>query len=328
MHYLVVGGAGFVGSHTVLALLDQGHEVSVLDNLSTGHRHAVPAQADFYDVDLFDRDKLNTILGLRKWDGVLHFAALSIVGDSMRHPFHYMRYNYDTSLNLIEACVTHDVEKICFSSTAALFGGFERDKPITEDAPILPSSPYGQSKASVERLLHWADRAFGLRSACLRYFNAAGSDLKGRAGEDHRPETHLIPRAIDALLRRQPPLKLFGTDYPTRDGTCIRDYIHVADLAQAHIKALEVLDKQSVAYNLGTGHGFSNLEVIKTIEHVSGETLPWEKSSRREGDPATLVADSQKLQNETGWKPQFGDLETIVRSALHWRMKHPHGYGT
>ncbi|WP_215751218.1 MULTISPECIES: UDP-glucose 4-epimerase GalE [unclassified Gluconobacter] len=326
MRYLVTGGAGFVGSHVVLALLDAGHEVVVLDNLSTGYRAAVPVGVAFHKVDLLDYQATAEVVAQGPWDGVLHFAALSLVGDSMREPLHYLRQNYLTALNLVQTCVEQGVKKIVFSSTAALFGGPERLDPIPETAPVQPGSPYGESKFMIERVLHWADSIYGLRSACLRYFNAAGADPEGRAGEDHRPETHLIPLTIDAALGRRPALKLFGTDYPTRDGSCIRDYIHVTDLADAHVRALGQIDHRSVTYNIGNGQGYSNLEVIRSVERVSGRKVPWEAAPRREGDPSLLVADSTTLRKETGWEPRFGGLDRIVETALRWRESHPNGY--
>jgi len=244
----------------------------------------------------------------------------------MVEPYHYLRQNTLTSLNLIEACAKHGVRKFVFSSTAALFGGEERSLPIDDTAPIDPGSPYGESKFFIERALLWADRIHGMRYACLRYFNAAGADQKGRLGEDHRPETHLIPLTIDAMLGRRPSLKLFGNDYATPDGTCIRDYIHVADLADAHIRSISRMDQGSVTYNLGNGTGFSILEVIRSVERVSGKNVPWDYAPRREGDPAILVADSTRIREETGWTPAFADLDTIVSTAMNWRIAHPDGY--
>ncbi|AFW00698.1 UDP-glucose 4-epimerase GalE [Gluconobacter oxydans] len=327
MRYLVTGGAGFVGSHVVLALLDQGHEVAVLDNLSTGHQAAIPESVLFYNVDLMDYQATKNVVSQGIWDGVLHFAALSLVGDSMREPFHCLRQNYLTGLNIVQACSEVGIKKFVFSSTAALFGGPERPDPISETAEIQPGSPYGESKFLIERILQWANSVYGLKSACLRYFNAAGADLAGRAGEDHRPETHLIPLTIDAALGRRPALKLFGTDYPTPDGSCVRDYIHVADLADAHIRALEQIETRSVAYNIGNGRGYSNLEIIQSVERVSGRQVPWEAAPRRQGDPAVLVADLTTLQRETGWTPKFGKLDQIVETAFRWREAHPNGYG-
>lgn len=327
MRCLVTGGAGFVGSHVALSLLDAGHEVVILDNLSTGHRAAVPPGARFVQGDLADAGSTDRVVAEGKWDAVLHFAALSLVGASMVEPYHYLRLNTLTSLNLIEACARHGVERFVFSSTAALFGGEDRPPPITDDARIDPGSPYGESKFFIERALLWADRIHGMRHACLRYFNAAGADPQGRLGEDHRPETHLIPLTIDATLGRRPALKLFGNDYPTPDGTCIRDYIHVADLADAHIRAIGQLGDRSVTYNLGNGQGFSNLEVIQSVERVSGRAVPWDWAPRREGDPSVLVADSSRIRQDTGWTPRFADLETIIETAYCWRVAHPEGYG-
>nr|WP_217428961.1 UDP-glucose 4-epimerase GalE [Acetobacter syzygii] len=323
---MVTGGAGFVGSHVVLALLDAGHDVAVLDNFSTGHRAAVPEGVPVYHVDLMDDQATANVLGDKPWDGVLHFASLSLVGASMADSFHYLRQNYVTGLNLVQACAAHGVKKIVFSSTAALFGGPERAEPIPETALVQPDSPYGESKFMVERILHWADRLYGVKSACLRYFNAAGADPHGRAGEDHRPETHLIPLAIDVALGRRSALRLFGTDYPTHDGSCIRDYIHVTDLADAHIRVLDQIGARSVVYNLGNGRGYSNLEVIQSVERVSGCKVAWEKAGRRPGDAAVLVADSTSLRQDTGWTPQWSTLDKIVETTLQWRKNNPEGY--
>nr|WP_301273245.1 UDP-glucose 4-epimerase GalE [Acetobacter okinawensis] len=323
---MVTGGAGFVGSHTVLALLDAGHEVAVLDNFSTGHRAAVPPGVQVYEVDLLDREATTAVIAGAHWDGVLHFAALSLVGASIAEPFYYLRQNYLTGLNLVQACAEQGVKKFVFSSTAALFGGPERPDPIPETAMIQPGSPYGESKFLIERALRWADSLYGVKSACLRYFNAAGADPLGRAGEDHRPETHLIPLTIDAALGRRPALKLFGTDYPTRDGSCIRDYIHVTDLADAHVRVLDHIEERSVVYNLGNGQGFSNMDVIQSVERVSGLSVPWEAAERRVGDPAILVADSTPLRQQTGWSPRWSALDTIVETAFQWRKNHPGGY--
>jgi UDP-glucose 4-epimerase len=322
--YLVTGGAGFVGSHVVLALLDQGHEVVVFDNLSQGHRAAVPAAATLIEGDLADARLLGAVLGDGRWDGVLHFAALSLVGESMQQPFRYLLENATNGIRLIQACVQHGIRRFVLSSTANLYGN-AGNEPIRETTPIDPGSPYGESKLMIEQALRWADTCCDLRSARLRYFNAAGADALGRAGEDHDPETHLIPIVIDATLGRRSEIAVFGTDYPTPDGTCIRDYIHVADLADAHIRALDPLDDRSVTYNLGTGRGNSVLEVIRSVERIGGQHVPVRFAGRRAGDPAMLVAASDLIQRETGWRPHYMALDDIVRTAWAWREAHPHG---
>jgi UDP-glucose 4-epimerase len=324
--FLVTGGAGYVGSHIVGALVDRGDRVVVLDNLRQGHRAAVPDGVPLVIADLADAAAVDAVLADGPWDGVLHFAALSLVGESMREPFRYLRENVLTGIVLIEACVRHNVRRFVLSSTAALFGTATA-ATLSEATPIDPGSPYGESKWMLERVLLWAERVHGLRSACLRYFNAAGADPAGRLGEDHRPETHLVPLVIDAALGRRPPLAVFGTDYDTPDGTCIRDYVHVTDLAAAHLLALEQLDGRSVVYNLGNGAGHSVLAVIASVERVTGLTVPWTASPRRPGDPPVLVASSDLIRRETGWSPQYADIDTIVRTAFAWRKAHPNGFG-
>jgi len=323
--YLVTGGAGFVGSHTVAALLDRGDEVVVLDSLSTGHRDAVLPGARLVVGDLEDGELVDELLAEQPWDAVLHFAALSLVGDSMREPFRYIATNVGTGVRLIESCVRHGVRRFVLSSTAALFGAGQ-DTPIDEDTPIDPGSPYGESKAMLERTLLWAERVHGLHSACLRYFNAAGADPAGRLGEDHLPETHLIPLVIDAALGRRAELTVFGRDYKTPDGTCIRDYVHVTDLADAHLAALKLLDGRSVRFNLGNGQGHSVLQVIEAVERVTGRRVPYRIADRRPGDPPRLVAAAGRIAREAGWQPRFADLDGIVRTAVAWREAHPHGY--
>ena len=324
--YLVTGGAGYVGSHMVQALCDGGHSVVVYDNLRQGHRDAVPTGVRLVEADIGNTVRLDQVLADGPWDAVFHFAALSLVGESMREPFTYLMENAAGGIRLIEACVHHGVKKFVLSSTAALFGNPERI-PIDENERVDPGSPYGESKLMIERTLHWADRIFGMHSACLRYFNAAGADPGGRLGEDHDPETHLIPLVIDAALGRRPEVAVFGHDYPTPDGTCIRDYIHVTDLAQAHLLALEQLENRSVTYNLGNGQGHSVMEVINMVEKVSGRPVPMRMAGRRAGDPAVLVAASDRLRRETGWRPKHHQLEDIVATALAWREAHPDGYG-
>ena len=323
--YLVTGGAGFVGSHVVAALLDRGDEVVVLDNLATGHRDAVLPGARLVVGDLEDAELVDELLAEQPWDAVLHFAALSLVGESMRDPFRYIAVNVGTGVRLIAACVRHGVRRFVLSSTAALFGAGQ-DAPIDEDTPYDPGSPYGESKAMLERTLVWAERVHGLRSACLRYFNAAGADPGARLGEDHRPETHLIPLVIDAALARRPELTVFGNDYPTPDGTCIRDYVHVTDLAAAHLAALPLLGERSVRFNLGNGQGHSVLQVIAAVERVTGRRVPHRVAARRAGDPPMLVAASGRIAQATGWQPRFAAIDEIVRTALAWRAAHPHGY--
>ena len=325
--YLVTGGAGYVGSHTVLALLDAGHEVTVYDNMRQGHREAVPDAVRLIEADIANTRRLDLVLGEARWDAVFHFAALSLVGESMQNPFLYLMENAVGGMRLIEACVHAGIRRFVLSSTANLFGNPQRI-PIDEEERIDPGSPYGESKLMIEQTLRWAGRIHGLNSACLRYFNAAGADPAGRAGEDHNPETHLIPLVIDAALGRRPEIAVFGSDYGTADGTCVRDYIHVSDLADAHLLALAQLDDRSVTYNLGNGAGHSVLEVIRSVERVSGRRVPVRMADRRPGDPAALVAASGKLRRETGWTPRFTELDRIVETALAWREAHPHGYAS
>ena len=324
--FLVTGGAGFVGGHMVAALRDIGEDVTVLDNLNTGHRASVPAGTPLIEGDIGDTALLDTILADGPWNGVFHFASLTQVGESMRMPLRYLIENAAKSMTLIDACVRHGVDRMVISSTAALFNATD-DRPIPEDAPIDPQSPYGESKYMLERALYWAGLAHGLRHARLRYFNAAGADPAGRLGEDHRPESHLIPLVIDAALGRRPPLEVYGGDYPTADGTCVRDYVHVTDLAAAHLLALSRLDEdESVTWNLGCGAGHSVLDVIRAVERVSGRTVAYRMANRRSGDAAMLVASSDRAR-AAGWRPRHEALDDIVRTAYAWRESHPHGYG-
>lgn len=325
--YLVTGGAGYVGSHTVLAMLDRGDEVVVIDDLSKGHIQALPAGARLVAGRCEDPVVLAEAFARGPFDAVFHFAALSLVGDSMRRPMRYLAENLTSTLAVAEAAVAAGCLRFVLSSTAALFG-FPDRIPIDEEQTLGPVSPYGESKLFCERALDWADRVHGLRFASLRYFNAAGADPQGRAGEDHEPETHLIPLAIDAALGLRGPLTVFGTDYATPDGTGVRDYVHVSDLAEAHLRVLPLLEGASRRYNLGNGRGYSVQEVMDTVRRVTGRPVPHTLGPRREGDPAVLVASSAKLRKETGWTPRFPDLEEIVRTAHAWRAMHPQGYRT
>jgi UDP-glucose 4-epimerase len=323
--YLVTGGAGYVGSHTVLALLDRGDEVVVLDDLSKGHRAAVPASARLVTGRCDDPEAVEAAFALGPFDAVLHFAALSLVGESMREPMRYIGENLANVTVVAGAAAKAGCRRFVLSSTAALFGFPERI-PIDEEQRLEPVSAYGESKLLCERALAWAERVHGMRFAALRYFNAAGADPDGRAGEDHDPETHLVPLAIGAALGTRAPLTVFGTDYDTPDGTCIRDYVHATDLADAHLRVLPLLDHRSVRYNLGNGTGYSVKQVLETVAAIGGRKVPHEFGPRREGDPASLVASSARLRADTGWEPRFPALRDIVRTAWAWHAAHPQGY--
>lgn len=325
--YLVTGGAGYVGSHVVLALKRRGDEVVVIDNLRQGHRAAIPDGVELVEIDLANRAALAEVFAGWRFDGVLHFAALSLVGESMRDPMLYIGENLSNTVLLADAAIKAGCLRFVLSSTAALFGYPERT-PIDEYSRLDPVSAYGESKLMAERALEWADRIHALRSASLRYFNAAGADPAGHIGEDHEPETHLIPLAIKAVLGLAPPLTVFGTDYPTPDGTCIRDYVHVSDLADAHLRVLDHLKQgRSCRYNIGGGNGYSVREVMQAVERVGGRPVPHVLGPRRPGDPAILVASSQRLRDETGWEPRFSTLDNIVQTAWNWHSNHPRGFG-
>jgi UDP-glucose 4-epimerase len=325
--YLVTGGAGYVGSHVVLALLERGDEVVVFDNLRKGHRLAVLPGAELVVGDLADRRLLRDVMASWRFDGILHFAAISLVDESMREPLRYIAENVGNTLALADEAVKAGVKRFVLSSTAALFGNPE-SIPIGEDERKEPVSPYGESKLMAERALEWADRVHGLRSASLRYFNAAGADPGGRLGEDHNPETHLIPNAVNAALGLGPPLAIFGTDYNTPDGTAIRDYVHVTDLADAHLRVLDRLkDGPSCRYNVGSGTGASVLEVIAAVERAANCPVPHVLGPRRAGDPPILIASNDRLRRETGWAPRLGALDDIVSTAYAWRARNPAGYG-
>jgi UDP-glucose 4-epimerase len=321
---LVTGGAGYIGSVVVAQLLERGYEPIVFDNLSHGHRAALAAGAKLVVGDIADRAALDHVLSEYQPKAAMHFAAFIEAGESMQLPEKYFRNNTANALTLLEALLAHDVQRFVFSSTAALYGTPEKT-PIEENAPLHPTNAYGESKLLVEQMLDWLQRIHGLRYACLRYFNAAGA--AGEQGEDHHPESHLIPLALQVALGTRKELAIFGTDYPTPDGTCVRDYVHVSDLATAHLLVLEALkQKERLVYNLGNGRGFSVREVIETVRRVTGHPIPAVESPRRAGDPAVLVASSEKIKKELGWAPKYAELESIVRSAWDWRRAHPKGY--
>ncbi|HQE98623.1 MAG TPA: UDP-glucose 4-epimerase GalE [Anaerolineae bacterium] len=323
MKVLVTGGAGYIGSVVAEQLLAAGEDVVVFDNLSQGHRAAIPPEAIFVQGELADFDAVEALFKTQRPEAVMHFASNTLVGESMALPFKYLGDNVTNGLNLLQNAVTYGAQRFILSSTANLFDDPQRI-PIAETERIVPGSPYGESKHILERLLYWLDRVYGLRYATLRYFNAAGATAQ--RGEDHHPETHLIPLTLQVALGQRESIKVFGDDYPTPDGTCIRDYIHVSDLAQAHILALYALDKGSRRYNLGNGLGFSVMEVIQACRDVTGHPIPAEIVGRRAGDPAVLIAASDVLRAELGWEPHYPDIHQIVETAWAWHKTHPHGY--
>jgi UDP-glucose 4-epimerase len=323
MKILVTGGAGYIGSVVVEQLVEAGQSVVVFDNFSQGHRAAVHPEATCVEGDLSDRAAVDAAFAQHKPEAVMHFASHTLVGESMQNPFRYLGENITNGLNLLESSAQHSVRRFILSSTANLFDD-PQQIPIAESERIVPGSPYGESKYMLERMLYWLDRISGLRYAALRYFNAAGATQ--RYGEDHHPEMHLIPIVLEVALGKRESVTIFGDDYPTHDGTCVRDYIHVADLAQAHILALSALDKGSCIYNLGNGRGFSVKEVIETTREITGHPIPVKVGPRRPGDPPVLVAASQKIRDDLGWQPQFPTLRDIIQSAWDWRLKHPQGY--
>src|ERR1051326_4801821 len=321
MKLFVTGGAGYIGSICVEQLLDAGHEVTVFDNFSEGHRQAVESRAHFVEGDLGVRQDVLKALTESKAEAVLHFAAHALVGESMTNPSKYFRNNVGSGINLLDAMAAASVKRIIFSSTCATYGVPDR-MPMTEDLPQIPASPYGESKLMFERMLKWYDTIHGIKHINLRYFNAAGAT--GKFGEHHHIETHLIPNVLAVALGRKPNVEIYGTDYPTPDGTCIRDYIHIVDLAQAHVLALA--PGKVGFYNLGNGDGYSVRQVIQMCEKVSGKKIPAIEKPRRPGDPPKLVASAEKAIRELGWKPRFPQLEQIVSTAWEWHKQHPHGY--
>jgi UDP-glucose 4-epimerase len=324
MKVLVTGGAGYIGSVVVEQLVASGHGAVVYDNLSRGHRGAVIPEAELIVGDLTDREMLARAMGEAGIEAVVHMAASSQVGESVAQPSKYFQNNLVAGLTLLDSMLEAGVRKIVFSSTAATYGVPSR-LPIAEDAPQIPTNPYGETKLAFERALRWYGEAYDLRSASLRYFNAAGASE--RCGEDHEPESHLIPLVLRVAAGRADHVRIFGEDYPTPDGTCIRDYIHVTDLATAHVLALAALERGSCAYNLGYGSGYSVLEVVEMARQVTGRAIPTESAPRRPGDPPVLIASSDLLMRDLGWQPRASELDLIIESAWRWSLAHPDGYG-
>jgi UDP-glucose 4-epimerase len=327
MTVLVLGGAGYIGSHTVYELVDRGIDVVIIDNLETGHMEAVHPKARFYQGDIRDRAFVDSVFEKEKIDAVIHFAANSLVGESMVNPLKYYDNNLCGTKVLLESMIAHDIKKIVFSSTAATYGEPERI-PILEGDKTEPTNTYGETKLSMEKMFKWTDKAHGLRYVSLRYFNACGAHVSGTIGEAHNPETHLIPLILQVPLKQREAISIFGDDYDTKDGTCVRDYIHVTDLAQAHILAVSYLmeGNDSNLFNLGNGIGFTVNEVIDSARKVTGDEIKAVMSPRRAGDPAQLIASSDKAKSILGWKPEHADLEEIIASAWEWHKTHPQGY--
>ena len=327
MAILVCGGAGYIGSHMVSELLDRGEEVVVVDNLQTGHKAAVLEGAALSIGDLRDELFLDDVFKKHSIDAVVHFAADSLVGESVNNPLKYYDNNVYGALSLLKVMQANDVKKIVFSSTAATYGE-AKNFPIQESDPTVPTNPYGETKLAIEKMLKWTEAAYGIHYVALRYFNVAGAHMDGKIGEDHNPETHLIPIILQVALGSSEAISIFGEDYDTHDGTCIRDYIHVTDLANAHILALEKLRKEEASgiYNLGSGTGFTVKEVIEAARKVTGHPIPTVMAPRRTGDPARLVASSEKAKAELGWNPQYTSLEEMIGSAWRWFQENPEGY--
>ena len=327
MSILVLGGAGYIGSHTVYELIAKGEDVVVVDNLETGHREAVHPMARFYKGDIRNRAFVDSVFEQEKIDAVIHFAANSLVGESMTNPLKYYDNNVNGTKVLLESMIAHDVKKIVFSSTAATYGEPE-NIPILESDKTCPTNAYGETKLSMEKMMKWTDVAHGLKYVALRYFNACGAHESGEIGEAHNPESHLIPLILQVPLGKREFISIFGDDYDTEDGTCIRDYIHVTDLAQAHILAVKYLleGNESNTFNLGNGVGFSVKEVIETAKKATGLPIAAKIVERRVGDPARLVASSDKARKVLGWNPEHADLEEIIASAWKWHSTHPNGF--
>lgn len=327
MTILVLGGAGYIGSHGVDQLIEKGYQVVVVDNLQTGHKEAIHKEARFYQGDIRDKAFLQDIFKKEDIDGVLHFAANSLVGESMEQPLTYFNNNVYGTQVVLEVMEEFDVKKIVFSSSAATYGE-AKVMPIAESAPTNPTNPYGETKLMMEKMLKWCEEAYQMNYVALRYFNVAGAKINGQIGEDHTPETHLIPLVLQTALGQRAELSIFGNDYDTPDGTCIRDYVHVQDLIAAHILALEYLEagNSSNIFNLGSSTGFSVQEIVEAARKITGKEIPTKVEARRAGDPSTLVAASQKAQDTLGWKPEYTIMDTIIESAWNWHVNHPKGY--
>lgn len=329
MSVLVLGGAGYIGSHAVYQLIEEGKDVVVIDNLQTGHRQAVHPKATFYEGDIRNISFLRKVLEKESIDAVIHFAANSLVGESMEKPLMYFDNNVYGTQVLLQAMTEFGVKHIVFSSTAATYGEPET-VPITEDMPTQPTSTYGETKLTMEKMMKWTGKAHGIKYVSLRYFNVAGAHENAVIGEDHRPETHLIPIVLEAALGKRPHITIFGDDYDTADGTCIRDYIHVQDLIEAHLLAIDYLKKggESSIFNLGSSQGFSVKEIIETAKKVTKRDIPAKVGERRPGDPAVLIASSEKAKKILGWNPTRTSIERIMEDAWRWHSKHPNGYET
>lgn len=327
MKFLVVGGAGYIGSHAVKQLCQAGHDVTVIDNLLTGHRDAVNEKATFVLGDIRDKEVLEKVFAKTQFDGVFHFAANSLVGESMEIPLVYFDNNVGGMISLLETMEKYGVNKLIFSSTAAVYGDV-KETPISETVPTNPASPYGESKRMMEQIIHWCDQAYGIKYVSLRYFNVAGADSETLIGEDHNPESHLIPIVLQVALGQREVIQIFGDDYATPDGTCIRDYVHVDDLIQAHLLAFEYLNNNnpSEIFNLGSNQGYSVKEIIETSRKVTGHAIPAKIVDRRPGDPASLIASSEKARTILSWRPQYDSIQTIIQTAWNWHESHPNGY--
>ncbi|GEK36787.1 UDP-glucose 4-epimerase GalE [Enterococcus thailandicus] len=327
MSILVLGGAGYIGSHAVDQLIQKGYDVAVVDNLLTGHRQAVHPDARFYEGDIRDKAFLQTVFEKEAIEGVIHFAASSLVGESVEKPLMYFNNNVYGMQILLEVMHEFDVKQIVFSSTAATYGE-PKMSPITEETPTNPKNPYGESKLMMEKMMKWCDNAYGMRYVALRYFNVAGAKADASIGEDHTPETHLVPIILQVALGQREELAVYGDDYDTPDGTCVRDYVQVEDLIAAHIKALEYLKagNESNFFNLGSNNGYSVKEMLEAAREVTGKEIPAKIAPRRAGDPSTLVASSQKAKEILGWEPAYTDVKAIIKTAWDWHVSHPHGY--